>query len=445
MKDILIINFRDIIVYKKHQMIILILSYMFLIGCTNSVKPEKASTHWKFSSQREEIAPRHWLDTGVLFEGNPTLALAGDNKEYTNGSWTYTFDVVPDNFYKFFTYFKPKNLDQIDRSILVKITWKSEDGKDIEFKEFPGTEAELDQNDWFRIQQTYKVPIGAVKAKVDLIFRWSSNGSVFFGETNFEKASEILPRKVRLATIHHRPRNTVSTEENLIQFQKHIELAGDQDANFVCLPEGATVCGTKLSYIEVSETIPGPTTTFLGRLAKKHNMYIIAGLYEREGHVVYNSSVLIGKDGSLVGKYRKVFLPQEEIAAGLTPGNSFPVFDTDYGKIGMMICWDAQFPEAARKLALNGAEIIFFPVWGGNTTLVKARAIENQVFIVSSSYDMESGIFDKKGDLIAEGNKENPVGIIEVDLNKRNLIPWLGEFKNRIKREMPKSKVIQYQ
>lgn len=444
MKYLLKVNYREGIFFKHYTCISLIILIAFSTGCTHTGKSEQTTTEWKFSSQREEISPAHWVDTSVLFDGNPTLALAGDNREYTNGSWTYTYDVVPNNFYRFITYFKPKNLDQIDRSILVKITWQSIDGKNVELKEFPGTEAELSDNDWFSIQQTYKVPENAVKAKVDLIFRWSANGSVFFGGTSFEKAPAIASRNVRLATIHHRPRNTDTPEENLTQFQQYIEMAGDQNADFVCLPEGTTVCGTKKSYVEVSESIPGSSTSFLGALAKKYDMYIIAGIYEREGDVVYNTSVLIGRDGTLAGKYRKVFLPQEEIAAGLTPGNSFPVFDTDFGKVGMMICWDTQFPEAARKLALNGAEIIFFPVWGGNTTLVRARAIENQVFIVSSSYDMESGIFDQTGELIAEGTEENPVAIIEVDLNKRNLIPWLGEFKNRIKREMPENKVINY-
>ena len=249
---------------------------------------------------------------------------------------------------------------------------------------------------------------------------------------------------VRLGAIHHQPKNTSSPQENLEQFENFINIAGEQKADIVCLPEGITVAGTGKTYIEVSETIPGPSTEFLGKLARKHNMYIVAGIYEREGPVVYNTAILLGRNGELEGKYRKVALPREEIDGGITPGEDFPVFDTDFGKIGMMICWDVFFPEPARMLALNGAEVIFMPIWGGNITLSKARAIENQIYLVSSTYSMKTGVFDKNGELVVEGTEENPVVVVEVDLNKRNLIHFLGEFRNRIQREMPGTKAIDY-
>ncbi|MCK5468390.1 MAG: carbon-nitrogen hydrolase family protein, partial [Cyclobacteriaceae bacterium] len=252
------------------------------------------------------------------------------------------------------------------------------------------------------------------------------------------------PRLVRLASIHHRPENTASTQENLEQFKEYIHMAGDQKADIVCLPEGITMVGTRKTYVEVSEVIPGPTTKYLGQLAKEHNMYIIAGIIERDGPVVYNTSVLINRNGEFQGKYRKAALPREEIDGGITPGDNFPVFDTDFGKVGMMICWDVYFPEPARMLAMQGAEIIFMPIWGGNLTLAKARAIENQVYLVSSTYDMKTGVFDKAGELLVEGTTENPVVVVEVDLNKRKLWNWLGVFRNRIQRELPSAKAINY-
>ena len=211
-----------------------------------------------------------------------------------------------------------------------------------------------------------------------------------------------------------------------------------------CLPEGITIVGTQNNYIEVSEAIPGPSTQYLGHLAKKYGMYIVAGIYEKEGPVVYNTSVLINRDGQVQGKYRKTALPREEISGGITPGESFPVFDTDFGRIGMMICWDVFFPEPARMLALQGAEIIFMPIWGGNMTLASARAIENQIYLVSSTYDMKTGIFNKRGELVVEGTDDDPVAILDVDLNQREMWWWLGEFRNRIKRELPASKAVKY-
>ena len=93
-----------------------------------------------------------------------------------------------------------------------------------------------------------------------------------------------------------------------------------------------------------------------------------------------------------------VYLPREEIEGGLTPGSDYPVFSTDFGKVGMMICWDAQYADPARALALGGAELLLVPIWGGNQTLMKARAIENRVFIAASGYDYPTHILDPDGE-----------------------------------------------
>jgi predicted amidohydrolase len=152
--------------------------------------------------------------------------------------------------------------------------------------------------------------------------------------------------------------------------------------------------------------------------------------------------VLIDRKGEVAGKYHKVSLPREEIEGGVTPGDDLPVFDTDFGKIGMMICWDVTFPEAARTLAFQGAEVIFLPIWGGHLILAKARALENQVYLVSSTYDMKTAVFDQEGEIIKEATEEDPVIVVEVDLNKKKYWPWLGDFKGRIKREVPSKKAL---
>lgn len=414
------------------------------VNCTNIHEPTSQNIDWTFQSQRKEIEPAHWIEENIRHNGNPTLALAADKKFYTNGSWRKSFEVVPEKYYIFVTHFKPENITQLNRTVFAQIIWRAKDGKRVGFIEFPSFKAQETKDGWYVIQQKYEVPKEAVKAQVDLFYRWDKRGKVFFGETTFKETEAIKSRLVRLGTIFHRPSNTTSSENNLNQFGKYITIAGEQNADIVCLPEGITVVETGKSYLEVSETIPGPTTKYLGQLAKKYNMYIVAGIYEKEGSVVYNTAVLLGRDGELRGKYRKVTLPREEIDGGITPGNAFPVFDTDFGKIGMMICWDVYFPEPARMLALQGAEIIFMPIWGGDLTLAKARAIENQIYLVSSSYDMKTGVFDKTGELLTESTKDNPVAIIEVDLNQRKLFPYLGEFRNRIQRELPSTETIEY-
>ena len=423
---------------------LIIVSMITITNCSTPLKPTPQNTDWQFQSQRKEIEPAHWVELDVRYDGEPTLALAGDGKAYVNGSWTNLYEVTPGKYYEFITFFKPENISQLDRTVLSQIIWQTENGKRVDFIEFPATNARETSEGWYTIKQSYQVPEGAVKARIDLFYRWDAEGKVYFGGTSFKETDPISPRMVRIGAIHHQPRNTTSSHENLKQFEEFIHIAGEQNTDIVCLPEGITIAGTGKTYVEVSERIPGPTTEFLGQLAKKHHMYIVAGIYEREESVVYNTAILLGRNGELQGKYRKVALPREEIDGGITPGDAFPVFDTDFGKIGMMICWDVYFPEPARMLALNGAEVIFMPIWGGNVTLARARAIENQVYLVSSTYNMKTGVFDKAGELITEGTTENPVVVVDVDLNQRELFPFLGEFRNRIQRELPSSKTINY-
>jgi predicted amidohydrolase len=222
-----------------------------------------------------------------------------------------------------------------------------------------------------------------------------------------------------------------------------IEDAARQRADLVVLGETITRAGTGLSFEDSAEPVPGPSTRFFGALAKKLDLYIVVPVVEREGHLLYNTAALVGPDGTILGKYRKAVLPGGEWDRGLQPGAEYPVFQTRFGKVGMMICFDGFFPEVARQLALNGAEVIAFPVWGCNPRLAAARAIENHVYVVSSTYAtpdmnwMVSGIFDHEGNLLAQTDKQGTVAVAEVDLNQRIHWPWLGDFKAEWPRHSP--------
>jgi gluconolactonase len=405
----------------------------------NASATPAAPDGWKVYAVRDEIAPRFWVEQPSDSSAPHTygLGLAGQGGDAVDGRWLRTVPVTAGHYYTFRAECRAHDVATPERSVLARVLWLDAQGKQVNTAEYPLTSPHNVPDGGTTVTGMYQAPEKAAQAQLELHLRWAPHGKVVWRNAQLTETDPPAPRKVRLAAVNHRPRGTKSPQENLAQFARLIDEAARQKADVVCLPEGVTVVGNGKKYADVAEPVPGPSTQFLGEHARRHRVYVVAGLYERDGRAIYNTSVLLGRDGRLVGKYRKVCLPREEIDGGLTPGKDYPVFDTDFGRVGMMICWDVHFPEVARGLAAHGAEVILMPIWGGNETLAKARAIENQLYLVASGYDFPTTIYDKAGQALAAAHSDPEVIVAEVDLNGRLLWPWLGDWRARIWREGP--------
>ncbi|MBI3252589.1 MAG: carbon-nitrogen hydrolase [Candidatus Omnitrophica bacterium] len=239
---------------------------------------------------------------------------------------------------------------------------------------------------------------------------------------------------------------------NLKKAVSQIKKAAQRGAKVICLEElfrTPYFCKTKNEKnFDLAETIPGPTTEMLEPLAKDLKAVIVASLFEKTKKSVYhNTAVVIDADGKLLGKYRKMHIPDDPgfyEKFYFAPGDlGFKSFKTRYARIGVLICWDQWFPEAARLTMLAGAEILFYPTaigWKKNRpaqarsyhgaweTVQRGHAIASGVYVAAANrvgaegkfeYWGRSFVADPFGEVVGRaGGKQDEILIVDCDLRK---------------------------
>ncbi|MEJ5368735.1 MAG: carbon-nitrogen hydrolase [Bryobacteraceae bacterium] len=249
-------------------------------------------------------------------------------------------------------------------------------------------------------------------------------------------------------------RASADPEDNLRRTEERIAEAALGGAQIVCLQElfrSEYFCREeRADLFDLAEPVPGPTTERLGRLARELKVSIVASLFERRAAGLYhNTAAVLNPDGSLAGIYRKMHIPEDPLYFEkfyFTPGDlGYRVFDTPFARIGVLVCWDQWYPEAARLTAMQGAEILFYPTaigWHPREkeehgaaqadawrTIQRGHAIANGVYVAAvnrvgyegtpeSGLEFWGGSFvsDPFGIVLAEASRgEEEVLVVECD------------------------------
>lgn len=171
--------------------------------------------------------------------------------------------------------------------------------------------------------------------------------------------------------------NVPTVEENMKRLSEGIAHLAQRGAQLIVLQElhnSLYFCQTEdVKMFDLAEPIPGPSTDFYGQLAKKHGVVIVTSLFEKRAPGLYhNTAVVIERDGTIAGKYRKMHIPDDPAYYEkfyFTPGDlGFHPIDTSVGRLGVLVCWDQWYPEAARLMALQGAQLLIYPTAIGYDT-----------------------------------------------------------------------------
>lgn len=340
--------------------------------------------------------------------------------------------IQPGQSYDFAAPYRARGLADEHHRVYAILSWCADAGcrrllqRDYAHRERDGAGGML-------LRRVLTAPPEAVSLRIELGLRGGGKGTVWFFEPRLDPVLLPPARKLRVAVAHGYPDPKASAAERLAQIAGWIDQAGSAGAALIVLPETIFDYAMSGPYAARTLELTGPVAELLSGKARKHRAYIVAGAREASGGALYNVALLYDRAGRLAGRYRKAHLPLSEAETGTTPGDSFPVFETDFGTLGLLVCWDLWFPEPARILRLRGAEIIAVPLAGDVSprhwdVMTRARAIDNAIPVATAAAESvsPSRIVDANGELLAETAPGNGLAIADVELDGARRHRWLS-------------------
>ncbi|MFA6111687.1 MAG: carbon-nitrogen hydrolase family protein [Candidatus Latescibacterota bacterium] len=349
------------------------------------------------------------------------LGLIGNGNPHVFGAWCRRVPAIPGQAYRLRVVLRGEGVEDAGLHLSPQIVWRR--------GERPEEECSVDAVRGFRLQDellvgedTFVAPANCDGAEVRILLRYAAEARIWVEEVSLIPGELPASRPLRVAVTRGCPAPPSTLAANLDYYGGCLDRAAALGADLVLLPEFANYASLPAArgeaLLALAEPIPGPFCRMLAERARRHGCWVVSGLLEREGEFIFNTAVLFDRRGELAGTQRKVhpYWPEEPL--GVLPGESFAPIPTEFGSVGIMICYDSWWPESARLLALRGAELILFPNAGYEEKILAARAIDNNVYLAASSLYSPAAILDPRGNSLATSAAEGVIAAT-VDLNLR--------------------------
>lgn len=239
-------------------------------------------------------------------------------------------------------------------------------------------------------------------------------------------------------------------KHNLKNIEEYLLACADKKVHLAAMSEVCNVTDVKNWKPFLSDFTQAPETKIASGIARDSGMHVVLPIYAYQGENLRNMAVLIGRDGEIIGHYDKVHLTKSErYQSGVVPGDHFPVFDLEFGTVGIMICHDMSFPEAGRCLGLAGAELVLWPSWWDgwgqdiSNAVIKSRAIDNGYYLVQLSFGQNpenarwltsvmsrTCVINPEGMILAASQRFPGIACATIDLDLKRRAPHFTRCSN---------------
>ncbi len=391
------------------------------IECAGDIEPCRLRT-W---TAREGLEPK-------LSRDADTLVAESSGSPGCFGGWDIVFPVEGGRWYEIGITYLAENLASVLDGMPLFVFWEDNEGERVDYDYLLIHEAPAEG----RAERIRRCPDDATRCVLRVGVRWTATGRAEFRLPGIEVTDPPPSRIHRIAVAAEKPRSPESLSDNVEQYAELARKAAEFNPELLVMPEVILQWGLPTPYYQHAIEIPGPETDVFSEIADAHDMMIAFSTEEKDDDLYYNTMVIWGPDGDIIGTYRKTHLAITEGWDGVTPGDELPVIETPVGTVGCTICKDSSLLDSTRVPARRGIEMMLLSIMGDHRavewqwapskfspdrwkTIMRARAIENHIWMVIARNNKEgSCIISPSGDILAWNDGRQTVIVADCDIGE---------------------------